>query len=117
MQEKLQGCDAWLCFDCDSTKIKEQVDVAKAAGIKSLVVTSTMSAADAKAASVLEAFEVSLSCIICHVVECYCSGVLLFRSANRVCLDCVRVCRALMFVVLSATVRALNVFCDISSGV
>jgi ABC-type sugar transport system substrate-binding protein len=75
MQEKLQGCDAWLCFDCDSTKIKEQVDVAKAAGIKSLVITSTMSAADAKAASVLEAFEVSFESTAVAIVD-HCCGTL-----------------------------------------
>lgn len=57
MQEKLQGCDAWLCFDCAADKIKEQVETAKAAGIKTLVLTSSLSAADAKAADLEQTFK------------------------------------------------------------
>ncbi|KAG5178540.1 hypothetical protein JKP88DRAFT_215700 [Tribonema minus] len=57
MAEKLQGVDAWLCFGCAADKVAALVDVAKASGIKSLVMLATMSAADAKANGVLEKFE------------------------------------------------------------
>jgi hypothetical protein len=44
MRAKLDGCDAWLCFNCESGKLKQQLDVAVAAGIKRLVITSTLPA-------------------------------------------------------------------------
>lgn len=58
MDEKLQGVSAWLCFDCEADKIKDSVEFAKKAGVKSMVISSTVSAADAASAGVENALKV-----------------------------------------------------------
>lgn len=58
MQEKLQGCSAWLCFDCEGDKVKDSVEFAKNAGVKSMVISSTISAADAARAGIEDALKV-----------------------------------------------------------
>ncbi|CAB1098260.1 unnamed protein product [Ectocarpus sp. CCAP 1310/34] len=57
MEEKLKGISAWLCFDCEGDKIKESVEFAKKAGVKSMVISSTVSAADASSAGVEDALK------------------------------------------------------------
>ncbi|CAM9426533.1 unnamed protein product [Ectocarpus sp. 8 AP-2014] len=57
MEEKLKGISAWLCFDCEGDKIKESVQFAKKAGVKSMVISSTVSAADASSAGVEDALK------------------------------------------------------------
>eukprot|EP00904_Undaria_pinnatifida_P004641 jgi/Undpi1/14178/HiC_scaffold_9.g03828.m2 len=52
MDEKLQDVSAWLCFDCEADKIKDSVGFAKKAGVKNMVISSTVSAADAESAGV-----------------------------------------------------------------
>lgn len=59
MEEKLKGISAWLCFDCEGDKIKDSVEFAKKAGVKSMVISSTVSATDASNAGVEEALKVS----------------------------------------------------------
>ncbi|CAM9274316.1 unnamed protein product [Discosporangium mesarthrocarpum] len=44
MAKKLEGCTAWLCFNCEGKIIPDQVDAAKSAGVKSMVVTSSIPA-------------------------------------------------------------------------
>lgn len=58
MEEKLQGISAWLCFDCEANKIKDSVEFAKKAGVKSMVISSSISAADVSSAGVEEALKV-----------------------------------------------------------
>lgn len=58
MEEKLKGISAWLCFDCEGDKIKGSVEVAKKAGVKSMVISSTVSASDAASAGVEDALKV-----------------------------------------------------------
>lgn len=58
MEEKLKGISAWLCFDCEGDKIKDSVEVAKKAGVKSMVISSTVSASDAASAGVEDALKV-----------------------------------------------------------
>lgn len=57
MEEKLKGISAWLCFDCKGDKIKDSVEVAKKAGVKSMVISSTVSASDAASAEVEDALK------------------------------------------------------------
>lgn len=58
MEENLQGCSAWLCFDCQGDKIKDSVEVAKKAGVKNMVISSTVSAEDSTSAGVEDALKV-----------------------------------------------------------
>lgn len=58
MEEKLQGCSAWLCFDCAGDKVKDSVEFAKKAGIKSMVISSTVSASDVATAGIEDALKV-----------------------------------------------------------
>ncbi|CAM9790873.1 unnamed protein product [Chrysoparadoxa australica] len=57
MQEKLTGCDAWLCFGCEKEHLKSQVEAAVAAGIKNLVITSESSADEIKESGVVGLLE------------------------------------------------------------
>lgn len=63
MEEKLKGISAWLCFDCESSKIKDSVEFAKKAGVKKIVISSTVSAADASSAGVEDSLKVKRSCL------------------------------------------------------
>lgn len=58
MEEKLAGISAWLCFDCAGDKIKDSVEVAQKAGVKSMVISSSVSAADVASAGVEDALKV-----------------------------------------------------------
>lgn len=58
MEEKLQGCSAWLCFDCVSDKVKDSVEFAKKAGIKTMVISSSISASDVATAGIEDALKV-----------------------------------------------------------
>lgn len=58
MDEKLQDVSAWLCFDCEADKIKDSVGFAKKAGVKNMVISSTVSAADAESAGVEDTLKV-----------------------------------------------------------
>ncbi|CAM9128854.1 unnamed protein product [Choristocarpus tenellus] len=59
MQKKLEGCNAWLCFDCDGDVIKDYLGVAKAAGVKSIVMTSSISAEAVASKGIDEALKAS----------------------------------------------------------
>lgn len=61
METKLQGCSAWLCFDCDGSKIENSVEVAKKAGVKSMVITSTVAANDAVMGGIEDILQVTVS--------------------------------------------------------
>lgn len=80
MEGKLAGCSAWLCFDCDGGKISDSVEAAKKAGVQKIVLTSSISAADAKRAGVEDLLQVrSCRCptnvqfieYLCRQYECY----------------------------------------------
>lgn len=58
MEEKLRGISAWLCFDCAADKIKDSIGFAKKAGVKTMVISSTLSAADVTNAGVEDALKV-----------------------------------------------------------
>ena len=58
MEEKLKGISAWLCFDCAADKIKDSAEFAKKAGVKTMVISSTVSAADAASTGVEDALKV-----------------------------------------------------------
>lgn len=60
MEEKLQGCSAWLCFNCLGDKVKDSVEIAKKAGVKSMVISSTMSVGDVQSAGIEGVLKVSV---------------------------------------------------------
>lgn len=59
MEEKLRGCAAWLCFDCEAPKVKDSVQVASKAGVKTMVITSTISATDAATEEIEDVLKVT----------------------------------------------------------
>lgn len=65
MEEKLQGCSAWLCFDCEGGKVKESVEVATKAGVKTMVITSTVSASEASTVGIEDALKVTGEILAC----------------------------------------------------
>lgn len=74
MEEKLKGISAWLCFDCEGDKIKDSVEFAKKAGVKSMVISSTVSAADVSSAGVEDILKVRRTTVVADGGACSCSA-------------------------------------------